>query len=225
MTDVWLGIETTGRRGGVALVGPGDTVLYERFLSVEAFHSEKVLPAIAGMMDSGHASPDQLDGIAVSTGPGSYTGVRIGISTALGLSSGWGIPALGVGTLRVLSAAADAGRCVLVAVRARRGEVYAAVFESPGQFSGVLVQPGVFTVERLLRLIRPLGELTTLGSGRAMLEGSTGLVWMPEEHDQPRPSLVAALGMQLHEASPVPPPVRPSYLRRFGEKAEGSDEA
>ncbi|MBN1433295.1 tRNA (adenosine(37)-N6)-threonylcarbamoyltransferase complex dimerization subunit type 1 TsaB, partial [Candidatus Fermentibacterales bacterium] len=87
---MWLGIETTGRHGGVALVGDDGDLVLERILSVEAFHSEKVLPAVAALLEEAGAEGPELSGIGVCTGPGSYTGVRIGIATATGLSRGWG---------------------------------------------------------------------------------------------------------------------------------------
>jgi tRNA threonylcarbamoyladenosine biosynthesis protein TsaB len=102
VTDVWLGIETTSAEGGVALVS-GEGILAETVLPVRAVHSEKVLPAVAGIFDSTGFDPRDLAGIGVSLGPGSYTGLRIGISTASGLSAGLGVPVKGVGTLRVIA--------------------------------------------------------------------------------------------------------------------------
>jgi tRNA threonylcarbamoyladenosine biosynthesis protein TsaB len=101
-TGAWLGIETTSAGGGVAVVSDGE-LLAETFLPVDVVHSEKVLPAVSELFTITGTDPVEMAGIGVSLGPGSYTGLRIGIATALGLAAGLGVPLKGVGTLRVLA--------------------------------------------------------------------------------------------------------------------------
>ena len=80
-----LGIETSTTQGGVAIIGE-DRVLCETVLNVEVTHSERLLPAVDRALDEARITLESLGGIAVSIGPGSFTGLRIGLSTAKGLA-------------------------------------------------------------------------------------------------------------------------------------------
>lgn len=216
---MWLGIETSGRSGGAALVDDDGRVVLERMFSVEAFHSEKVLPGVAALLEETGLEGPGLSGIGVSAGPGSYTGLRIGIATAMGLSTGWGIPARGVPTLRVLSASTGSAGPVLVAVRARRGEVFAAVFGTARAASEEILPPGVYTAESVLRALEGMGVELAVGSGRSELGDVPGVRWSPEELDLPRPSIVAVLARELHSLRGPEGVIRPLYLRGFGQAA------
>lgn len=119
-----LSIESATNSAAVALVDER-RVLAERFLNIEKNHSEKLLPQIDGLLADSDISCEALDLIAVSIGPGSFTGLRIGLSTAKGLAYGWDLPIQGVNTLDAMAhvLAGDAG-CVVPLVNARRAEAY-----------------------------------------------------------------------------------------------------
>lgn len=220
---MWLGIETTGKRGGVALVRENGDVLVERLLSVEAFHSEKVLPAVADALEEGRMDGSSLSGIGVSAGPGSYTGLRIGIATASGLSAGWGIPAVGVPTMRALAAPIGSSMPVLVAIRARGGEVFATVYGSSDAGSPELLVPGVYTVGALAAHLPGTGVEVAVGSGRSEMSEVPGLDWVPEDMDLPSPGVVARLAMKTAIGTGTSDPVEPLYLRAFRQPAIGAD--
>jgi tRNA threonylcarbamoyladenosine biosynthesis protein TsaB len=100
-------------------------------------HSRRLMPAIAFLLDGlGLKAPD-VEGFAVTAGPGSFTGLRVGLSCVQGLALASGRPCLGLSTLDVLAARiAGAAPVVVAAMDAYRGEVYAAVFSSDGTRRG-----------------------------------------------------------------------------------------
>ncbi|MCK4505323.1 MAG: tRNA (adenosine(37)-N6)-threonylcarbamoyltransferase complex dimerization subunit type 1 TsaB, partial [Candidatus Aegiribacteria sp.] len=161
-------------------------------------------------------------GIAVSSGPGSYTGLRIGIATAIGLSAGWEIGLKGVETLRVLASSVTSERPVLACIRARQSEVYAALYESSSPDAGVLIPPGIYMVSALLKELSTGDELTAVGSGRSEILLSDSVLWAPELWDIPRPSLVALIGSIRTGAEGFDRNITPVYLRGFNEKAKSS---
>ena len=123
-----LGIETSTTQGGVAIID-ADRVLCESVLNVEVTHSERLLPAIDRALGEARVSLEALGGIAVSIGPGSFTGLRIGLSTAKGLAYATGLSLVGVSTLEAMARALPAARWQICQVLdARKQEVYAALF-------------------------------------------------------------------------------------------------
>ena len=93
--------------------------------------SDRILAMIEQVLDLAELSLSGLDAVAVCAGPGSLTGMRVGIGAAKGLAAGAGLPLLGVSSLQALAAAAAAGPPVLALVDAGRGEVYGAIYR-PG---------------------------------------------------------------------------------------------
>lgn len=217
MTGVWLGIETTTATGGVALVKNG-VLLAEECFPVRATHSEKVLPGIARLLEQAEVVSEEITGIAVSSGPGSYTGLRIGIATAQGLSAGWGIGAVSVETLRVLASSVTADCPVLSCIIARSNEVYAAVYENSSFGADEIVPSGVYTVSAVEKRIAELDSVVVVGSGGNIMSFSDKVRKTDSLWDTPRPSVVALLGslkVELHGFDDYPAPV---YLRGFNEK-------
>ncbi|MGX7876602.1 tRNA (adenosine(37)-N6)-threonylcarbamoyltransferase complex dimerization subunit type 1 TsaB [Mesorhizobium sp. ORM6] len=95
-------------------------------------HAEHLMAVIAEALKAGAADYPGLGAIAVSVGPGSFTGLRVGVSTARGLALALKIPAIGVTTLEALAAEAAAafpGRAVLAALDAGREEIHAALYD------------------------------------------------------------------------------------------------
>ncbi len=96
----------------------------------------RLLPAIAGALDLTGVARTALDLIAVTTGPGSFTGVRVGLSAARGLAVGLGIPLAGIPTTSVLRAQAPAtDRLVVAAVDTRLGDWFATIGDDPAPFA------------------------------------------------------------------------------------------
>lgn len=146
-----LGLDTSGTWCGVALARDGRVAGEERVLEPGA--NRALMPAVDRLCREAGITPRQLDGVAVAIGPGSFTGLRIGLAAAKGLALALDVPVAGVDSLEAAAATVagiagaagpgpDAARAapgaplqpagpLLVARRARRNEVYAAVYELP----------------------------------------------------------------------------------------------
>lgn len=206
-----LGFDTATDWGCLGLIRDG-TVLAETGWLAGRDQAEKFLPALAETMARVGLVPADLDLIAVGCGPGSYTGLRIGLAMAQAVGLALGKPVAGVGTLAAL-AANGAGHDGLVCpvLAARRNEVYAAVYDRERE----LIPPASFSPEALAARLEALeGRILVVGSGARLLgqanaAGAGRLVWGSEEQGLPRGSSVARLG----QARPGEP-ARPAYLRR-----------
>jgi tRNA threonylcarbamoyl adenosine modification protein YeaZ len=109
------------------VTGDGMRGIAER-RSVDArAHGELLAPEIAAVLDENNLRPHDLDAIVVGTGPGPFTGLRVGLATAASMGQALGIPTYGVCSLDALGRAAGPGR-VLVATDARRREIYWATY-------------------------------------------------------------------------------------------------
>ena len=97
-----LGIETATMTGGVALAND-ERVISEYTLNVRTTHTARLMPALDQVLRDSSVDKREIDGIAISIGPGSFTGLRIGMATAKGLALGLDIPLLGVPTLDALA--------------------------------------------------------------------------------------------------------------------------
>ncbi len=126
-----LALETATDVCSVALLR-GERVVVELTLARPRRHAEQLAPLIRDALRYGDTAPADLEAVAVSQGPGSYTGLRIGVSTAKGLARATGAALVGVPTLEALAASAAGcarpGEVLLPLLDARRDEVYAAAF-------------------------------------------------------------------------------------------------
>lgn len=124
-----LGIDTSAVVCSVAVVSDHET-LASKTVSEGLTHSETLLPSIKEILRESDTSISSLDGIAVSHGPGSFTGLRIGISAVKGLAISHSIPCIGVSTLEALAMNAldFEGMVICPVMDARRGEFYNGLF-------------------------------------------------------------------------------------------------
>jgi tRNA threonylcarbamoyladenosine biosynthesis protein TsaB len=104
--------------------------LAEAFQPMERGHAEALAPLVAEVLRASGLTFSEIDRIAVTTGPGTFTGVRIGLSFARGLGLARGIPVIGIDSLTAIAANEPANSPLLVVADARNGEVYAACFDS-----------------------------------------------------------------------------------------------
>jgi tRNA threonylcarbamoyladenosine biosynthesis protein TsaB len=124
-------------------------------------HAELALPWIEALLAEAGATFAQIEGIAVSIGPGAFTGLRIGCGMVQGLAFGLGIPVVGVNTLEAL-AADTPGERILATLDARMGEVYLAAFERQSERLQPILPAGVYRPDALPTLE---GEWVGVGSG------------------------------------------------------------
>jgi tRNA threonylcarbamoyladenosine biosynthesis protein TsaB len=138
MSSMILHIETSTNVCSVALSENG-TCLFSKSNAEGMNHAALLSVFIAEALEVLKATDKRLDAVAVSSGPGSYTGLRIGVSTAKGLCYGYGIPLIAVSTLEVITAQAlqlikDAENALFCPmIDARRMEVYAAFYNAKGE--------------------------------------------------------------------------------------------
>ncbi|MDG1793881.1 MAG: tRNA (adenosine(37)-N6)-threonylcarbamoyltransferase complex dimerization subunit type 1 TsaB [Flavobacteriaceae bacterium] len=125
-----LNIETSTTNCSVALSKSGSVVAYKEDNSLGYSHAERLHVYIDEVLQTAKVSIDQVDAIAISKGPGSYTGLRIGVSAAKGLCYALDVPLISVPTLEALAHQVDAPKGAVVAMLdARRQEVYSAIFD------------------------------------------------------------------------------------------------
>lgn len=131
-----LNIETATKNCSVSLARDGETILCKEIAEEGYSHAEKLHVFIEEIIKESQLNIKDLTAVAVSKGPGSYTGLRIGVSTAKGLCYALGIPLISVDTLAVLAVAVTQNDgWIIPMIDARRMEVYSAVFDQNRQKS------------------------------------------------------------------------------------------
>lgn len=124
-----LNIETATKNCSVSIAKDGETIICNEIAEEGYSHAERLHVFIENSLKEAGIAYKDLSAIAVSQGPGSYTGLRIGVSSAKGLCFALGIPLIAVDTLQVLAAQAKIANGLLVPMLdARRMEVYSAIF-------------------------------------------------------------------------------------------------
>lgn len=209
-----LGLETAGPTVSVALVQEG-ALLGEYALHHTRAHSETLMPLVDMLLDTLEIAPGALGAIAVDHGPGSFTGVRIGVCAANGMGHALGIPVVGVNSLRALYAQVGfLPGAVCALLDARNDTVYAAVYQG----RHTLREPEAVLVETLLGEL-PEGTLF-IGSGAGVyrariLARVPGATLVPEAQGELRAaSLCTVAERLLREMGPDPfVEAAPLYLR------------
>ncbi len=207
-----LAVDTTTARGSVALVVEGRVAGEVRVTSQEG-HSRWVFPAAHQLLGPlGHGGKG-VDGFAVTLGPGSFTGLRVGIATVQGLALGTGRPCVGLSALDVLANLAGAEKGTVVALMdAWRDEVYAGVYEA-GRPTG---PPGAGPLAGLVPLLpeRPV----FVGDGALKLRDQIAALWPRGRVLETDLFLAAPLGRLAEQAfrqgqGKGPESLTPLYLR------------
>jgi tRNA threonylcarbamoyladenosine biosynthesis protein TsaB len=214
-----LALDTSTTRAAIALALDDGTVLVAPTAD-DRQHGRGLLPAIRDLLQAGGLTVARLDAIAVGLGPGSYTGLRVGLTAAKTIAFALGKPLVGLDSLEVLAANAgtDALRVVVVA-DAQRGDLFVADFvrEAAG---GPILRVGQTRVEAATDWAARL-EPETLVLGPAVLRrgfvapGSARLPADPEDH-RPEGRRLIPLALAALDAGRLVDPwfVEPVYLRR-----------
>jgi len=214
-----VALETSHRSASVA-VARGERVL-ERLLDPEQAHASDCLAQVAEMLDELDARPADILRVLVGTGPGSYTGLRIGIATALGLVRGTGAELRGEPSGEILAWRELApGEEAAHVLDARQGEVYFARYRRGESEVEVLEAAGVLPIEETAARLRE--ERLVLGDEGVFT--LCGLDELRSTHlrptDPPRAGALLELGSTRFEShgSQEPEQVEPLYLRPFRAK-------
>ncbi|HWH10116.1 MAG TPA: tRNA (adenosine(37)-N6)-threonylcarbamoyltransferase complex dimerization subunit type 1 TsaB [Solirubrobacteraceae bacterium] len=208
-----LALDTATSATVVGLMLP-DGTLREARDDVEAGarprHTARLLPLAAGLLDDAGLRWHDLELIAVGLGPGTFTGLRIGIATARGLAAATGAPLVGVGTLRALAAGAGPGR-VLGVIDARRREVFVAGYDDGREVIPPTAIPPAGVAE-----LTGAAQWLAVGDGalrfRPDLEGG-GLIVAPDRSPRHRVSSAAILRLAADGDVDARGPVLPIYVR------------
>jgi tRNA threonylcarbamoyl adenosine modification protein YeaZ len=178
--------------------------------SIGRGHAERLFGMIRSAMTEAGLAFSDLDRIAVIVGPGSFTGLRVGIAAARGLALVVERPVVGVGTLAVHAATARrlAGpRPVLALLDARRGELYGQAFAADGAALG---EPAVAAAEVFAAQVTAGMALAGSGAGLVAAKLAAGGADIVHRHSAPD---LAALVELARDAPPATAPPRPLYLR------------
>jgi tRNA threonylcarbamoyladenosine biosynthesis protein TsaB len=206
-----LGLDTCLNACSVAVLD-GETVLAYASEAMARGHQERLAPMAKAVMADAGLPFSKLQRIGATVGPGSFTGLRVGVAFAKGLASALGVPAVGVGSLEAL--AAEAQGLVAAVIDARRDQLYLQVFDDGHALMAPDVLPVGTAAARLAELA--MGRaLTLVGSGAPLLaEAAPGAhILTPEGCDA---RAVARLA-----ATRPPAPIRPLYLRAPDAKLPG----
>ena len=200
-----LALDTALTATSVALVDD-DQVLSDVVEPMERGHQERLASVVRDTMRAAALGFSAIDRIGVTVGPGSFTGLRVGLAFAKGLALALERPCVGVGTLEALAASIQAAGLVVAVIDARRGGVYLQLFADGRALSA----PEALTQEAAVARVRACGfaAVTLVGPGAALLSGD-----LPSSAVVPVcPDPVSLANLVGRAIEPLEPP-RPIYLR------------
>lgn len=213
-----LALDTTlGACSAAVLRGEGlDAEIFSAFELRAREHAEAIIPMVTKVMREAELGYGALDAIAVTSGPGSFTGVRVGVATARGLALATGMPIISATSLEVMAHRAlgrvEAAPDTLgIAVDARRGEVYLALFDGAGALT---LAPGAFTPEQAVDALPKTGRVLLAGGGAALMAAAARNAGREAETDMSelQPDAASLARMALTREM-LKEPLKPLYLR------------
>lgn len=218
-----LAIDTTTKICSAAL-GDSSKIWAEYTLNIKNTHSKHLMPLIVSLFKDSGVDKSLLEGVVVNVGPGSFTGIRIGMATAQGLCQGFNIPALGVMTLDALAEACSFFNNGLICpiLDARKNQTYTALYKNGPAGPAAVEEAAALSLEELsARLNAYDEEIIFLGDGvdtfREGLKTALGERYreMPYSSRFNHAALVLQKGIRTwQEKGPVSPyALRPFYLR------------
>ena len=198
-----LCIETSGKNCSVALF-EGLQLVSIREMHTEQFsHSENLHVFIEQVLKESNLQPKAIEAIAISAGPGSYTGLRIGVSTAKGLCYGWDIPLIALPTLRILAEQVSYEftdiEYIIPMIDARRMEVFTAIYSH--DFSPILGERAEILTESTFDTYLNKGKTIFLGDGitkfQAICKHKNAYFW---ENKFPSAKQMGRLALEKYQA-------------------------
>lgn len=227
---IMLGIETATMTGSIALMEEG-RLISEYILNMKTTHSSRLMPALDIILKDSLTDKNDIDGIAISIGPGSFTGLRIGLATAKGLALGLNKPIVGVPTLDALAYNVPyVSYQVCPILDAKKKEIYTCLFRYE---NNILVRKSSYQVISPLVLIENIHEKTIfLGDGidtyGSILKEKLGelAIFAPKAQRLPRASIIAELGMEKLKSGEIMDIFlsEPLYVRGADAEMKHSDE-
>lgn len=215
-----LALETSTMLGGVAIL-KDDTLIAESRINVKVTHSERLMGEIDHLLGQSGMRADDIDVFGMAIGPGSFTGLRVGLSILKGLAYATGRPLVSVPTLEAFAWNLPfSAHQVCPLLDARKGEVYAGIFRwSEGAFLRVLTEQAI-KIDDLLTVIEDrtvfFGEGALLHRERIEKVQGERALFAPPQKMVPSAANVAYLCMRKARGGELEDPVTltPLYLRR-----------
>ncbi|MEM7007912.1 MAG: tRNA (adenosine(37)-N6)-threonylcarbamoyltransferase complex dimerization subunit type 1 TsaB [Thermodesulfobacteriota bacterium] len=190
-----LAIETSTYSASIALMSQ-EGVLGEYYFNIGPSHTEKLVPSIDWLLSELNTQKSDLTGVAVSLGPGSFTSLRVGLSTAKGICYSLGIPLVGASSLQALAMNVPfSSHYICPVIDARKGEVFTALFKSDNAKLQRVSEDMVISPDALVEIIND--DTIFIGDGallyREYLEDNlrAGIMFTPLNLNYPRASNVA----------------------------------
>ena len=198
-----LCIETSGKNCSVALFEGLQLVSIREVYTEQFSHSENLHVFIEQVLKESNLQPKAIKAIAISAGPGSYTGLRIGVATAKGLCYGWDIPLIALPTLRILAEQVSHEftdiEYIIPMIDARRMEVFTAVYSH--DFSPILGERAEILTESTFDTYLNKGKTIFLGDGitkfQAICKHKNAYFW---ENKFPSAKQMGRLALEKYQA-------------------------
>lgn len=215
-----LAFESSAKAASVALLRDGALVA-ESYLNCGLTHSRTLTQLAQNLLETCEQTVQNLDAVACAAGPGSFTGVRIGVAAAKGLAWGAELPCYGISTLEAMARTVASPQKVVCAVMdARRNQVYNALFSKEAALQRLTEDRAIAMEELAQELVQYEGTKYLIGDGAALCyemlkDRIPGLYLPPEPYRHQRASGVALAAEALALAG-VPAPAAelvPNYLR------------
>lgn len=216
-----LAFETSAKAGSVALMDE-KCLLGECYCNTGLTHSQTLLVMAQDLLKSCGRKPEDVSAVAVAEGPGSFTGVRIGVAAAKGFAWGRELPCCGVSTLEAMARNLGVWQGYVCCVMdARRSQVYNALFRAEKGLLTRLTEDRAISLEQLGQELRGLNEPVFLvGDGSSLCYRTLGqavpALVMPPEHRMHQRAAGVALGARdllLAGHTPSGAELVPNYLR------------
>ena len=216
-----LAFETSAKAASVALTD-GGKLLAESYQNTGMTHSQTLMVMAQDLLKTCGLSPKDVDAVAVAAGPGSFTGVRIGVAAAKGFAWGGELPCYGVSTLEAMARSLGVWQGYIVpAMDARRSQVYTAIFHAEKGILSRVEEDMAISLQELGEKIKNFEEPVFLvGDGaqlcyNTLLEEVPALV-LPPEHRMHQRAAGVALAAQVMADAGDPgngAELTPNYLR------------
>lgn len=216
-----LALETATLAGGAAIVDDNSGLIGEVRIDVKIAHSERLMPSVEWLLKSSGLAIEEIDAFAVSIGPGSFTGLRIGLSTVKGFAYATGKPIVPVPTLDVFARALPfCSHTICPLLDARKSEVYAALYRWEGGHCNKIMPEVAIDPGELLRQIKETVVLTGDGTEtyRELIVNilKDNAIFAPASKMSPSAAAVAEIAIEKIKEGVTADPVSltPFYIRK-----------
>ncbi|MBO7318951.1 MAG: tRNA (adenosine(37)-N6)-threonylcarbamoyltransferase complex dimerization subunit type 1 TsaB [Clostridia bacterium] len=208
-----LAVDTSAVCASVAVTQDGK-ILSESSINTELTHSRTLMPMIDAVLRNGEIAMESIDMFACSVGPGSFTGIRIGVAAIKGLCDALSKKCVPVSTLEALAYNLIGRNCTAVSVMdARCNQVYCAVFLVDGEEVSRLTEDMALKIEDLAKLLEDYENIIFVGDGAKLCHKALGYEKAPANCEYQRGSSVCFAAMNHIDEALEAKELLPVYLR------------